>query len=175
MSDPNLICKICGHHGDDHFFNRPIMCTKCPDQDCQDAGDPAMSDDLVTWLRAQLDEVEVMARAAAVFTAGDRWIAAAAVFIAGDRWIADGDEVFGASDDGANVATAATWSHAEHIAHWDPARVLAEVEAKRALIEETIRPWLGNDQTTGRIAWTALRLLAWPYVDRPGYREEWAP
>jgi len=39
MNDPNLICKICGHHGDDHFFRQPVMCTKCSDQDCQDGPD----------------------------------------------------------------------------------------------------------------------------------------
>jgi len=129
-----------------------------------------MSDELVTWLRTQLDEVEVMARAAAAFTAGD-------------RWIADGDEVFGATDEGAGVATAATWSHAAHIACHDPARVLAEVEAKRRIVDEHA----GYDPKTWRTGDAAydctystwpcftMRWLALPYADRPGYREEWRP
>ena len=186
-----------------------------------------MNDDLVTWLRAQLDEDERVAR----LTDGQSWIADGVTVVEIDpnvRTVGNGtyaglEDVHGALAVGHEVVlreseagiegrgtvtkidrvkrlvyfdvdwstfravAAATqpsvaWypaanqpSHAEHIARHDPARVLAEVEAKRALIEETIRPWLGNDQTTGRIAWVALRLLAWPYADRPGYQEVWRP
>lgn len=53
--------------------------------------------------------------------------------------------------------------------------ITATAEARWSLVEETIRPYLGNGRTTGRVAWQALRLLAWPYEGRPGYRQEWKP
>jgi hypothetical protein len=71
----------------------------------------------------------------------------------------------------------------EHIATWDPARVLAECDVKRRIIaqHEPEDCWCGEDATeliprpaTGR-ACSHLRLLALPYSDRPGYREEWRP
>jgi hypothetical protein len=72
---------------------------------------------------------------------------------------------------------------AEHIARWDPDRVLAEVEAKRELVEEhqpaaygecrTCRePGLDRNQAAPCLT---LRLLALPYADHPDYREEWRP
>lgn len=63
----------------------------------------------------------------------------------------------------------------QHIALNGPAQVLAEVESERALIAETIRPYLGADTTTGRVAWIALRILAVPYASHADYREEWRP
>ncbi len=65
---------------------------------------------------------------------------------------------------------------AQHIARWNPARVLAECAAKRELI------WMANpydfadDGGTGMSehADEILRTLALPYADRPGYRQEWA-
>ena len=59
-------------------------------------------------------------------------------------------------------------------AHWG-VRMLAEVNAKRALIAETIEPYLGMDTTMARVANQALRLLALPYADHPDYRPEWRP
>lgn len=58
---------------------------------------------------------------------------------------------------------------AAHMARWDPARVLAECEAKRAIIawNTMMYPML---PTT-----TILAALALPYADRPGYRDEWRP
>ena len=51
-----------------------------------------------------------------------------------------------------------------HIARWDPARVLAECEAKRQLIER-----VGNPD------WAGFRILALPYADHPDYQQEWKP
>ncbi len=60
---------------------------------------------------------------------------------------------------------------AEHIARWDPARVLAECEAKRRIIEQV------RDVKWGGFAVrdTILELLALPYADHPDYRAWWAP
>jgi hypothetical protein len=63
----------------------------------------------------------------------------------------------------------------EHIARHDPARVLAEVAAKRQIVE------LHFLRSSGRLCnedddlWPCetLRLLARPYVDHPDYRHEW--
>lgn len=57
---------------------------------------------------------------------------------------------------------------AEHIATWDPDRVLAECAAKRQIIEAT---WGGPDHEQ---MWEhAVRALAQPYAGRPGWRDEW--
>lgn len=75
----------------------------------------------------------------------------------------------------------ATTSHdaayAEHIAHYDPARVLAECAAKRAIIAEC-RPGTLDDLDVGEDdqpapMWVA-RALAAVYKDHPDYRQEWA-
>lgn len=65
---------------------------------------------------------------------------------------------------------------AKHIALWDPARVLAEVEAKRAIVAAaalTIEIYSGG--TVCDLAREALRQLGSVYAGRPGYRDEWRP
>ncbi|MET8827527.1 DUF6221 family protein [Streptomyces sp. NPDC004610] len=56
-----------------------------------------------------------------------------------------------------------------HIVRHDPARVLAETDAKRRVLAWalTAPPSPSRDHV--------LRLLALPYADRPGYREKWRP
>lgn len=117
-------------------------------------------DDLVTWLRAQLDEDERVAQAA----------------IPGP-WVADGDEVL---HDGDQVVLSG--HSTEHVARHDPVRVLAEMEAKRELIavyEEAAEYYDKIDRRApageAHGLRTALKHLALPYADREGYREEWRP
>jgi len=131
--------------------------------------------DLVAWLRAQLDEDEQVARAAQERTPAP--------------WV--GDE-----DDWDDVADARV---IRHIVMWNPARVLAEVEAKRRTLDQWAT-WL-NEEGAAQAdyqAWVAgnagptaprrtlpkvlgpglecpVRLLALPYADRPGFLEEWRP
>lgn len=58
-----------------------------------------------------------------------------------------------------------------HIAKWDPARVVAECEAKRALVQFLD---LDDDAGEGRyVAERVLALLALPYADHPEFRQEW--
>ena len=52
-----------------------------------------------------------------------------------------------------------------HIARHDPARVLAECEAKRRIVQNAQDP--GDD--------LFVAILALPYADHPDYREEWRP
>ena len=73
-----------------------------------------------------------------------------------------------------------TWKQeGEHIIRWDPARVLAECEKNRRIVDvclawprkgEHIAPWPRNDTAD-----SVLRLLALPYADHPDYQESWRP
>jgi hypothetical protein len=135
-----------------------------------------MSGELVTWLRAQLDEDERVARAA-----GGKW---------GNglpATIHPNPTVFRTVTRGAGVVCGSILSEdAEHIARHDPARVLREVAAKRAVVELLAHD-APHSVVTGqaqredfRDGWQfavrdALCLLALPYASHPGYRPEWAP
>lgn len=61
-----------------------------------------------------------------------------------------------------------------HIARHDPAAVIADVGAKRRILDEIAIPNLIDDQTDETAA-HLVRLLAAAYASRPGYRGEWAP
>lgn len=56
--------------------------------------------------------------------------------------------------------------NAAHIARHDPARVLREVAAKRAIVERYAKApdWAGGED---------VRLLAAVWSDHPDYRQEW--
>ena len=60
---------------------------------------------------------------------------------------------------------------ARHIARHDPARVLAECEAKRRIVENHLRhePGQGGYGASRH----AVRLLSAVYADHPDFREEW--
>ncbi|MGV9352263.1 DUF6221 family protein [Streptomyces misionensis] len=134
-------------------------------------------DDLVQFLRARLDEDEQTAR-----RAGDSF-----------RQIGETGVIVATEGDRAEECASANWAGiAEHIVHHDPARVLAEVDAKRRLVDEhkpsrskgrpnmergclsctTAQEW---DAKANEANCLTLRLLALPYADHPGYREEWRP
>lgn len=121
--------------------------------------------DLVEWLRARLDEDEALARRCR-----------------GERWEREGTEwVFGVPS-----ADTIWFDHSyphvgDHIARWDPARVLAEVEAKRSLLAayDEARAYYSANRSApaGEVhgLWTAVKFSALPYADQPGYRDEWRP
>ena len=138
-----------------------------------------MTPDMIKWVRAQIDDEERMARAA---TQG--------------AWKLWGMDVLADRDGTSNVNTAQMVAYtrhesglltfnAQHIATWDPARVLAEVEAKRRILDEhgpdELRPWecracAGPHGDDGyHIPCPTVRLVALPYADRDGYRDEWRP
>jgi hypothetical protein len=183
-------------------------------------------DDLVTWLRAQLNDDERWARAAsqaypyaegeaAVPDTGVHW-----TWVVGGNWEPTNpdpvvDEFVAEPGESCNLATVEQWpsqtwgisgiepprmprvyadsivemdaSAAGHIARWDPARVLAEVDAKRQVIEQAIaadrayqseRRHGAADPATVAVRAalvSAVASLALPYADRPGYRDEWRP
>jgi hypothetical protein len=139
-------------------------------------------DELVVWLRAQLDEDERAARAAGAVAwqwehgyggmCNDRTCPYGE--LATDRHVLMEVHGFDVVQDDRQVAT--------HIARHHPARILVEVEAKRQLLRIHRRYAPEDDQAclgcAGGIMWVrcpVVRLLALPYADRPGYREEWRP
>ncbi|MFF3911985.1 DUF6221 family protein [Streptomyces sp. NPDC001852] len=67
-----------------------------------------------------------------------------------------------------------------HVARHDPAQVLRELQAKRALLEEHRMRDDGTCRTCREAACprspcTTLRLLAVPYAGHPGYDDSWRP
>ena len=65
----------------------------------------------------------------------------------------------------------------EHICRWDPARVLAECQAKRRIVE-MYEARVEQDHLTVQAHATglllALRALAQPYADHPDFDPAWA-
>lgn len=118
--------------------------------------------DLVEFLRARLNEDERLAQAGRV--EGDLFI---------DFKPSNGDEK--------HPGEAALLAH---IGNWDPARVLAEVETKRRIIDYCesaieageVKPgstW--NDDAAGaEVGVAVLHLMASPYADHPDYDRAWA-
>jgi hypothetical protein len=124
-------------------------------------------DDLVQWLRVQLDEDERIARTAP----RGPW----AVTDAGSIVDADSGRVV-SSVGGALDGRVSCWPEGpvvDHVLAHDPARVLREIDAKRQLIN-WVRKWPLRTHTPASVD-GVLELLALPYADRPGYREEWRP
>ena len=60
----------------------------------------------------------------------------------------------------------------QHVVRWDPARVLAECEAKRRIVERY--GYLYEHGDSGDMRWV-LPLLALPYASHPDYDPVWRP
>lgn len=140
-----------------------------------------MIDGLIPWLRAQLDERQERAERAQP----GPWAVSPSEMPG--EFVVHGVSRRTGRRDPARVATThglrCAAEDAEYIADQDPDFVLREVEAIRKIVGECENQaaW---ESTTGRkypatTAWalavTTLRVLALPYADRPGYREEWKP
>jgi hypothetical protein len=155
-------------------------------------------DDLVQWLRAQLDEDERIARAAMdsvgpVLGAGQWRYAESLADEGGQYWsittVPPSDtapivELVGSGMSGGGVHDEAV---ARHIARHDPARVLREIDAKQQLVEryefacnEAARLDIDEEERESRVRVAAafescVLCLAAVYADRPGYLESWRP
>lgn len=145
-------------------------------------------DDLIAFLRARLDEREARANAAAEKQGGLAWRAwpvvgsAPRVFrvrsVDAHRPIAETGDVAG--DDETDTVGILDGEHvAEFIADNDPARVHADVAAKRQIADMAERAWTrrrSSEDTDNRYdLYGVVGLLAEPYADHPDYREEWRP
>ena len=144
-------------------------------------------DDLVTWLRAQLNEDERIART----VPGPAWEHRQ---IRGDF---DESVVFedyvAVADPEQDVVVFSDVSPAAlaFVLRLDPARVLREIDAKRRIVDQCAYwneraareavdppkyPQPGLDLGLLLDAMNpVLRALALPYADRPGFQEEWRP
>lgn len=125
-------------------------------------------DDLIAFLRTQLDaderrildgwDSDGKARVATMWTGGEPGYTTVASDHGDARWVANGFHI----------------GDARHVTIlWDPKRELAEIDAKRRIIDELLIGVPDGDPD----GWVRdiARLLALPYADRPGYREEWRP
>jgi hypothetical protein len=138
-----------------------------------------MTDDMVQFLRDRLDDDEQTARQA---TDGP-WIAE----VSGEtgRCVIPVDAQ-STREYVARTQLYAAVFDAEHIARHDPARILADIDAKRQIIDKCEPPLVdvtGPEDTDRQFipgegpAWgePVLRLLALTYADHPDYRDEWRP
>lgn len=137
--------------------------------------------ELVAFLHAQLDADENRAKACPPWP----WAANA-----------EGDEVVAADGitvcDGFALSNNQLRATVDHIVGWDPARVLAEVESKRKILDEhgpeTVWDGLGTEETvcttcryddgTGTFPYggcPTVRALAAPYAGRPDFPAERKP
>ncbi|AKJ14751.1 hypothetical protein ABB07_33240 [Streptomyces incarnatus] len=131
---------------------------------------------LARFLRARFQEEEQVARDAVAGAPGAVW-----------GVMADEIEQVLTSEDGGTTHTPMVQFGAEdpvkllaHVARHDPARVLRELEAKRALLAEHRTRDDGTCATCReagcpRSPCTTLRLLAVLYAGHPGYDDSWHP
>lgn len=122
--------------------------------------------DLATWLREQIDGDEQLARDADP----GPWHAhtPGVVSFVAKTWPVETTDTPRAIED------------CQHIARWNPARVLAECAAKRALLDLHPVPCLSccagvpDEDEYGPLPCPTLAHLAQPFAGRLGWREEWA-
>jgi len=134
--------------------------------------------DLASWLRVQFDEEQRLAERAIKASGGRIWTADEnGIFPQDDpsnhpgAFLAD---AYGCTDPG----------YGFHIARWDPARVLAEIDAKRRILDlHTGGHECSGYDHQGEIdrcryyhdfeICSTVRLVAVPYAGRPGWQEQW--
>lgn len=153
------------------------------------------ADELVAWLTAQLDTDEQTARDACHGTKGHWRRPARDPYGDAGRIEGDDDEVV-VYDEGSPTPL-----QADHIIRHDPARVLAEVDAKRRILNlhYPVDGRVYSDESPGDFKTVSVcavcsyldreeepadeqpypcltvRLLALPHAGHPGWREEWRP
>jgi hypothetical protein len=134
-----------------------------------------VTDDLVAFLRAREAEREQVARRARATRVHDS--------ARKQHWHANGHAI---RDMDGHLVTGrqARSAEAAHIARHDPAWVLADVEAKRRIIDRykfvdnhgaAVDHVRALDMSTGARAalLDVVKMLALPYAQHPDYRQEW--
>jgi hypothetical protein len=132
--------------------------------------------DLIDFLQARLAEDEATARA--VEDGSAPW---------DGQWVADGPNAlrtvnghvlaYGHRTTDGDLPMPLKAGLANHWARHDPARVLADVEAKREVLRLAARAHDYHETFMNGFASAmegALRLFALAYADHPEYRQEWA-
>jgi hypothetical protein len=126
--------------------------------------------DLTDFLLACITEDEAAAAHAAAESHGPAW-----------EW--DGNPVGSVGPPPMRMAADLYSDVGAHIARWDPARVLAECDAKRQIVdyaracdtaadEQPDEPFPGGSSYATTVM---LRLLAVPYSGHEDFRPEWKP
>lgn len=131
--------------------------------------------DLVEFLTARYDEEQRLAGAASEPGMGANWHTAG--MGADGRFVAEATE--GAGSWG--IARFTFAGHGTHAAYWDPARVLADIAAKRGLLafaaeyasEQEDHYGTGDAPALPPAENPVLRLLAAPYAGHPDYNPAW--
>jgi len=121
----------------------------------------SLMDDLVQWLRAQLDKDADAAQRAFSGQADPE-----------NGWGTYRPEGQPHTTITPHVGVIHEAVQADHVVAWNPARVLREIDAKRRIVDRYA--WLREHGDTGGTVWV-LQTLALPYADRPGYQESWRP
>lgn len=119
---------------------------------------------MAQFCAARLDEDEAAARDA---------------YYEGQRWITEEEGVYRYPDDEL-VHMADRKAGARHIARWDPARVLREVEADRKILAEytavlKLIELTGSDKSVLRYREFVLQHRAAVHSDHPDYNPDWSP
>ena len=145
---------------------------------------------LAEFLTARIDEDEATARAACI-PASDRYLPHPELTIW--RYVEDEEVIFDYNDgdswpryvtmDNEGIHASVSEVTGRHIARHDPARVLAECEAKRRIVEglqNILRD--APEQADGtalrgyvEALWVVVQELAAVYADHPDYRPGWKP
>ncbi|MEN0135049.1 MAG: DUF6221 family protein [Rhodococcus sp. (in: high G+C Gram-positive bacteria)] len=120
--------------------------------------------EILGFLHARIDEDEAVARAIHI---DPNWEY--------DETSGVGGIVYECGD-GAWIADKVGPVNGAHITRQDPARILREVEAKRATIDILTHwpTWVTPQDPIPLPALTALRHMASVYAGHPDYRQEWA-
>ena len=148
--------------------------------------------DLLGFLRDRLDDDERIARAAAEHANGsEAWDLVS--FVGGDldpgkhfSLSIGGRALNASSGDAPDDDTPVVAAELRHMANFDPARVLAEVESRRRILDLCERALAaapsqfssfarGQDDGFRQALEEAIKALALPYQSNPSYRREWAP
>lgn len=156
-----------------------------------------MTDDLVAFLRARLDDDEQAARRACQYASPewhlDEEFGETVLWWPPEPRVAEEERCRGLpviSDRWRGQTIESTGPDiAPHIARHDPARVLAEVDAKRRIMDEIAPEATALDETVDYsrraeprdltrepyLGDLLLRHLALPFAGHPDFREEWRP
>jgi hypothetical protein len=136
---------------------------------------------LAEFLLARIDEDEAFARRALQDWA---WEDETGLFHDDADWVVDAPGAVWSSHGRFPVAgppPGHMWFTGDHLARWDPARVLAECDAKRRVMDAALDDAEDRDGEWGagrganRERILVWQLLALPYADHPDYLKDWRP
>jgi hypothetical protein len=134
-----------------------------------------VSTDLATWYLGVLDDLDATARKAAAEAPAPWTNDEGLVKHAGPKDLSRDGGLWDSEGTREPHPLCMEPEVADHVAENDPATVLADIEVKRAIVEMLDSAYAQIADPYYEAAQSAVRLLAYPHRDRPGYRPEWAP